>query len=430
MDKSKSAIDPLGGDRYVRDVKLKHRRRSAAHGERKKTSAESPKRFEPARPICPHYPRCIGCPFIDVPYPEQLARKRAIVARALEPYPALHPLEVPAVIPAPHRLGYRGRVKLVARASGGEMAAGLYVPGTHRVMDISSCAVHPRPINRVVQYLKRKCDDLNVVPYDERVDEGELRYFDLRYSFARREVSVTLVTRRREFPQGGPLGRALMRKFSSVIGVIQNINEERGNVIWGDSYRILAGRDTILEKVGGLTLAFPAGVFSQANPASAKNLYDMAAEMAALTKDSAALDLYCGVGPISLSLAMSARLVWGIDDSTLSINAAKQNARRNGIGNCRFIHGDVGVKVAEAKSRLGRIDCVVVNPPRKGVQTAALNAILALQASRLVYISCDPASLARDLDRLIREGYRVSRLRPLDMFPQTDQVETLVLLER
>ena len=390
---------------------------------------ETPHERSAERP-CAHYPHCIGCPFIDVPYPEQLVRKREIVARSLAHYPSLAGLDAPALLAAPHRLGYRTRVKLVVRATRGDVAAGLYVPGTHRVMDISSCAVHPRPVNQVVQYLKRKCVELKIAPYDERVDSGELRYLDLRYSFGRREVSVTLVTRHREFPQGGPLARSLMRKFASVNGVIQNINEQRGNVIWGENYRTLAGRDTLLEKIGALTLAYPPGVFSQANPATARNLYDSVAEMAALTGRDTALDLYCGVGPISLTLANHARLVWGVDDSLTSIDTAKQNARRNGVGNCRFYHGDVAQKAVEAKKSLGRIDCVVVNPPRKGVQPKALSALIGLEARRLVYVSCEPTSLARDLDQLVQQGYRVSGLRCFDMFPQTDQVETVAGLFR
>ena len=379
---------------------------------------------------CPHYPRCIGCPFIDVPYAEQLTRKRESVARALAGYPSLAALEAPTVTAAPHRLGYRTRIKLVVRATSGDIATGLYVPGTHRVMDISSCAVHPRPVNQVLRYVKKKCLELNIAPYDERVDSGELRYIDLRYSFAYREVSVTLVTRHREFPQGSPLARALMRKFSSVNGVIQNINEQRGNVIWGDSYRVLAGRDTLLEKIGALTLAFPAGVFSQANPATARNLYDTVAEMAGLTDQDTALDLYCGVGPISLTLAQSSRLVWGIDDSSSAIDAAKQNARRNGVGNCRFFCGDVAETIGRAKSSLDRIDCAVVNPPRRGIQPTALNALVELKVPRIAYVSCEPATLARDLDQLLHHGYHVRRLQSLDMFPQTEQVETVTLLVR
>ena len=365
-----------------------------------------------------------------VPYPEQLLKKRAIVTGALAAYPSLVHTEVPPVIAAPHRLGYRARVKLVVRSTRGEIATGLYVPGTHRVIDISSCPVHPRPVNQVLHYLKKKILELAIEPYDERDDSGQLRYLDFRYSFAQRELSLTLVTRHRDFPQGGPLARSLSRKFSFINGVIQNVNEQRGNVIWGDRYRIISGRDTLLEQIGSLTLGFPAGVFSQANPSSANRLYDTVAEMAALNGFETVLDLYCGVGPISLYLAGSARLVWGIDDSAVSIDTAKQNARRNGISNCRFFQGDVVGKLAEAKTTLGDIDVVVLNPPRKGVQPTALEAALAVNAPKLIYVSCNANSLARDLDKLIAQHYRVRRLQPFDMFPQTEQVETVALLEK
>ncbi len=331
---------------------------------------------------------------------------------------------------SPHQLAYRARVKLVVRRTRGEVAAGLYVPGTHRVIDVSSCPVHPRAVQRVTRYLKHKILELGIAPYDERNDSGQLRYLDFRYSFAGRDLCVTLVTRRREFPQGLPLARALIRTFSFVSGVIQNINEKHGNVIWGERYHLLAGRDSLVEQIGSLKLGFPAGVFSQANPAAAQILYDRVFEMTHLTGRETVLDLYCGVGPISLYLAKSARLVWGIDESSLSVDMAKQNARRNGVSNCRFFAGDVSEKIVEAKKTLATIQCVVLNPPRKGVQPAALEALLGLRAQRMVYVSCEPVSLSRDLDRLITHGYRLLRLQPFDMFPQTEQVESIALLER
>ena len=379
---------------------------------------------------CPHYPHCIGCPFISVPYSEQLQKKRSMVARALAVYPSLAHFEVPPVIASPHRLGYRARVKLVVRSSRGEVATGLYVPATHHVIDISSCPVHPRPVNQVTGYLKRKILELKIAPYDERNDSGQLRYLDFQYSFARRELHVTLVTRHAEFPQGTVLARSLSRRFSFVIGVIQNINEKRDNVIWGDRYRLLSGRDTLLEDIGPLKFAFPAGVFSQANPAAAKKLYETIAAMAALTGNKNILDLYCGVGPTSLYLARTARIVWGIDESSLSIDTAKQNARRNGFSNCRFLAGDVGEKIAEAHSTLGQVDGIVLNPPRKGVQPAAMEAILAVNAPQIIYVSCEPNSLSRDLDKLVNRGYRILQLQPFDVFPQTKQVENVVLLEK
>jgi 23S rRNA (uracil1939-C5)-methyltransferase len=380
------------------------------------------------RPPSPHLPPCVGCPWISFPYAEQLSRKRESVRRALAAYPSLGQVEVPAVGASPHQLGYRARIKLVVRATRGEIATGLYVPGTHRVIDISSCPVHPRPVNQVTHYLKRKILELGIAPYDERDDSGQLRYVDFRYSFARRELSVTLVTRHREFPQGIALARSLSRKFSFITGVIQNINEQRGNVIWGERNRLLSGRDTLMEEIGPFKLGFPAGVFSQANPAAAKKIYEKVAEMAALTREQTALDLYCGVGPISLYLAGSARLVCGVDESSAAVDAAKQNARRNGVGNCRFFGGDVAEQGMQASRMLQRTDLVVLNPPRKGVQPSAMDALVAVNAPRIIYVSCNPESLARDLDRLAHHTYHVSQIQPFDLFPQTEQVETVALL--
>ena len=379
---------------------------------------------------CPHFPSCVGCPFIKVPYPEQLLKKRAIVGRALAEYSSLASADVSPVVPSPQRLGYRARVKLVVRKNRDQVAMGLYVPQTHRVIDISSCPVHPRQVNQVVFYLKKKVLELGIAPYDERDDSGDLRYVDFRFSVARHELSLTLVTRHASFPQGAPLAKALQQRFPFITGVIQNVNENRGNVIWGNSFRTLGGRDTIMERVGDLKLVFPAGVFSQANPFTARKLYDRVYELAALKGGETVLDLYCGVGPISLYLAVAARQVWAVDDSELSISTAKQNARRNGRGNCRFIAGDVATTLTQLTKDLPRIDLMVLNPPRKGIKAAALEAVLASGAPRIIYVSCEPRSLARDLDRLVAANYRVEQIQPFDMFPQTEEVETLVLLRK
>jgi len=379
---------------------------------------------------CPHFPSCVGCPFIKVPYPEQLLKKRAIVGRALAEYSSLASADVSPVVPSPQRLGYRARVKLVVRKNRDQVAMGLYVPQTHRVIDISSCPVHPRQVNQVVFYLKKKLLELGIAPYDERDDSGDLRYVDFRFSVARHELSLTLVTRHASFPQGAPLAKALQQRFPFITGVIQNVNENRGNVIWGNSFRTLGGRDTIMERVGDLKLVFPAGVFSQANPFTARKLYDRVYELAALKGGETVLDLYCGVGPISLYLAVAARQVWAVDDSELSITTAKQNARRNGRGNCRFIAGDVATTLTQLTKDLPRIDLMVLNPPRKGIKAAALEAVLAADAPRIIYVSCEPRSLARDLDRLVAANYRVEQIQPFDMFPQTEEVETLVLLRK
>ncbi|HEX9788218.1 MAG TPA: 23S rRNA (uracil(1939)-C(5))-methyltransferase RlmD, partial [Candidatus Binatia bacterium] len=339
-------------------------------------------------------------------------------------------VEVSPVVPSPQRLGYRARVKLVVRKNRDQVAMGLYVPHTHRVIDISSCPVHPRQVNQVVFYLKKKVLELGIAPYDERDDSGDLRYLDFRFSVARHELSLTLVTRHASFPQGALLTKALQQRFPFITGVIQNVNDKRGNVIWGESFRTLGGRDTIMERVGDLKLVFPAGVFSQANPFTARKLYEHVCEVAELQRNETVLDLYCGVGPISLYLAGAARQVWAIDDSELAVRTAKQNARRNGRGNCRFIAGEVAATAAQLRQTLSRVDLIVLNPPRKGVQAAALASIIEFSAPKLIYVSCEPGSLARDLDRLVAANYRIARVQPFDMFPQTEEVESVVLLRR
>jgi len=381
-------------------------------------------------PPCPHYPNCFGCPLIDRPYPEQLNLKQQRLVDALAAHAKLANIQVQPIVTSPQRLGYRARVKLVVSKRNSEVVTGLYVPGTHRVVDISACAVHPKPVNHVVQYLKQQILDIDIAPYDENTDNGQLRYIDIRYSVWRRELVVTLVTRHEDFPQGRTLARELKRRFPFVSGVVQNINEERGNVIWGKRFRTLNGRDSILERNGFVQLSFPAGVFSQANPKVARKLYQHVLEVADLTGDESVLDCYCGVGPISLQLASRSNLVWGVDDNALSIATAKQNARMNGVANCRFFSGDVCDMLRESSGRFPQVDVVTVNPPRKGMQPEAMDAVMDLQAPKLIYVSCEPLTLARDLNTLVWQGYRIANVRTFDMFPQTEEVETVVLLNR
>jgi 23S rRNA (uracil1939-C5)-methyltransferase len=184
----------------------------------------------------------------------------------------------------------------------------------------------------------------------------------------------------------------------------------------------------VIERIGPWKMRLPVGVFSQANPMVARKLYEKVESLAALTGKETTLDLYCGVGPISLYLAPGAQLIWGVDESSLSIATAKQNARMNGVHNCRFFEGNVAEKLHEVKRVFPQIDFVVVNPPRKGLQPDAMAALLSLLPPRIIYVACEPMTLARDLDLFGNSGYRVVTLQPFDMFPQTENVETVVLL--
>src|SRR5215510_2844216 len=355
---------------------------------------------EEYRPRCPHYPACHGCPFLRFPYRQQLEKKREIVVNALAAYPALSALPVPLPLASPAQFGYRTRVKLAVRRVEGQVRIGLYIPDTHQVVDISACPVHPEPVNRVVQFLKQAIERLDIVPYDEVHDTGQLRYIDLRYSSWQHTVLLTLVTRHMHFPQVRDLTRELERRFPFLSGIVQNIHDKPGNVIWGDRFYPLRGRDTLLERIGPFRICIPVNAFSQANPPVARKLYETALDWAGLNGEEVALDLYCGIGPIALYLASRAKLVIGIDDNVGAINVAKENARRNGYHNCRFFVGDAAEKLRETATNLARIDVIVANPPRKGLSPEAFAALVATSVPRLIYVSCDPITLARDLDRL------------------------------
>jgi 23S rRNA (uracil1939-C5)-methyltransferase len=365
-----------------------------------------------------------------MPYPHQLTAKRRLVVDALAVYSALAKLEVPPVVPSSRRLHYRARIKLVTRQAGRHLLVGLYIPASHRVIDISSCPVHPEEVNRVLQFIKRRLPQWGIPLYDERSDQGQLRYVDLRYSFWRKEILLTLVTRHPSFPQGHSLARALTRRFPFIAGVLQNVNEEKGNVIWGEDFRILVGRAALVERVGFLKLKCPADAFSQTNPLVASKIYDTIARMASLNGHETVLDLYCGIGPISLYLATAARLVWGVDESAAAIATAKQNARLNGFGNCRFFTGDAVEKIKEIAAALQPIDLVVVNPPRKGLREEVIEPLLSLKSPAIVYVSCNPVTMARDLSRLAQGRYLTQNVRAFDMFPQTREVETVAFLKK
>lgn len=383
------------------------------------------------RPPCPHYPACYGCPFVSIPYNQQLQKKQEQITAAFADYASLQPVTIPVPIASSRRFGYRARVKLAVQRVKGKTVIGLYRPESHEVIDASACPVHPPQINKLVAFLKQAIDQLQIAPYDEVHDTGQLRYLDIRYSFWQRRTLLTLVTRRMHFPQVRELTRTLGRRFPELVGVVQNINDTPGgNGIWGERFHPLRGRDSLLEQFGHLRLHSPADAFTQVNPFVAHKLYETALEWAGLSGKEIALDLYCGIGPIALYLASRAKLVIGIDDNARAIRVAKENARRNGYHNTRFFAGDAARKLKETTFSLAQIDCIVVNPPRKGLSPEAFSALVGTRALRLLYVSCEPRSLARDLDQLSQAGYQVVKVQPFDMFPQTDKVETLVLLDK
>ena len=382
------------------------------------------------KPPCPHAPECHGCPFVSFPYGQQLEKKQIAVREAFAEFPSLGSLNVPLPVASPKKFGYRSRVKLAVRGTKGKARIGLYIPETHKVFDISACPVHPKEINHIVSFLKQAIEELDITPYDEVRDTGQLRYIDLRYSFWQRKALLMLITRHMHFPQVQDLTRQLERRFPFLSGIVQNINDQPGNVIWGKRFRPLRGRDSLLEQIGHVRLSIPIDTFSQVNPPMAKRIYETVVRWSNMTGEEIVLDVYCGIGPIALYFASQVKLVAGIEENERAVNVAKENARRNGYNNTRFFHGDAAQKIEEVATTLPPIDLIVLNPPRKGLSLEDFSSVMGVNASKLIYVSCSPQTLARDLDRFSQAGYTASRVQSFDMFPQTDQVETVALIEK
>lgn len=376
---------------------------------------------------CPHYPDCVGCPLIGRPYGEQLRRKRERVREALHRYAPLENIEVGEVAGSSLVFGYRSQAKLAVRRARRGLLLGIYRPGSHQIVDIRRCVVHHPLIERILEALASAVDRLDVPAYDERNRTGSLRYVVVRIGVWSRTAQVILVTATPVLPRARELVGAL-RRVRGVVSVVQNINPDPGNVILAPLHVPLTRQEALVEKIGPFKLRTRPGTFLQANIPVARKLYrHVVARLEPESKDIA-VDLYCGAGALAFHLAMAARLVVGVEESDTAVNDARANVRLNGVGNARFRAGDVATVFPELCRQMGRIDIVTLNPPRRGADEPARSAIVAAHPRRIGYVSCDPDTLARDLDWFVRRGYAVTDVQPFDLLPQTDHVECVATL--
>ena len=388
--------------------------------------AAKARRPRPAAP-CPHFPRCAGCPWVGVPYPEQLARKTQRVREALAAFPSLADARVLPLRPAPRVLGYRSVVKLVARRVRGELRLGVYRRGTHQVVDVRQCAAHHPFANAVLARLAGLVERIDVPTYDETTREGWLRYVLVRVGAGRR-AQVVLVVRDRSFARERELLAAL-RGVRGVAGVALNLNDDPGNAILGPRFAADSGARTLAERMFGLEVESRAGSFLQANPRAARAAYARVIGLADVSPGTRALDLFCGVGAVALALAREGADVHGIDASERAIGDARANAARNRVHGVRFSVGNARPMLRELAGAGARVDLVTLNPPRRGAGPEVCETLAALAPRRVVYMSCDPGTLARDLDDLAACSYRTLRIEPFDFLPHTEHVEAVALLE-
>jgi 23S rRNA (uracil1939-C5)-methyltransferase len=354
-------------------------------------------------------------------YESQLAAKQARVERAVR---GLVP-EVRQIVPSPAVLGYRNKAKLVAAArEGGEVFLGSYAPRSHDVVDMAGCQVTEAPLGPVAATVARLATRHRVPVYDERAHTGQLRYAILRANHAG-QVLVILVSAQADVPALAALARDLGAAHPEVSGVVQNLNESRGGVLLGGTDHVLHGQGELADRVGEVTLALSARAFFQVNRAQAGAIYARVAEVAELSGSQVVADVYSGVGGIALTVAGRARRVIAIEESPVAAEDARHVVAAAEAGNVEVVTADA----ARGLSALDAADVVILDPPRKGAGPDVLGALARLRPPRVVYVSCGPESLGRDLGVLQELGYQASTCEPFDMLPHTPHVESITMLE-
>ena len=413
------------GDRLV--ARIGEVKKNYARGTLVRVVEPSPHRVVPP---CPVVGECGGCQLQHIAYPAQLELKRQQVVDAITRVGKLEGVTVHPTLGMDQPWLYRNKAQFPMGYVSGKVVAGFFAPGTHRIIDIETCEIQHPLGNQIMAEVKALARIYGVRIYDERTHSGVLRHVVARIGRGTGEAMAVLVTNGREFPFGEEIAQGLMERIPSVVGVVQNINPIQTNVILGRENRLLAGRDFITDYIGEYKFNISPVSFFQVNPAQTEVLYGKALEYAALTGRETVLDIYCGIGTISLFLAKRARRVVGIEWVREAVADARENAERNGVVNTEFIAGDAAVEMPRLAEEGTRADVIVLDPPRKGCDEPVLEAIARVRPERIVYVSCNPASLARDLGRLQALGYRTLEVQPVDMFPHTAHVECCSLLVR
>ena len=404
------------------DVRLTHVGRSALWGRVEEVVNPSPARIFPR---CLHYTKCGGCQFRHMNYAEELEAKRIRVEDALRRLGGAE-IHVSAILGAEQVDRYRNKAQFPV-AKGPRI--GFYRPRSHDVIDVDDCLLQGEAAARLRGAVKEWMAEYSIPAYNERTFTGLVRHVYVRTNRAGRSLCCLLVNGR-GVPREAELVRALRRAEPNLAGVVLGVNEKHNNVILGDSYRTLWGEDFLSDTLCGLTFRLSVPSFYQVNPAQTEVLYGKALEFAGLTGAETVLDLYCGIGTISLVMARKAGMVWGAEVVPQAVDDAIANARRNHIENARFLCADAGEAARYLEGEGVRPDVVCVDPPRKGLAEDVVDTIADMGPQRVVYVSCDPGTLGRDVKRFAGRDYTLKKAVAVDMFPRTAHVETVVLLSR
>ncbi|BAK14955.1 23S rRNA (uracil(1939)-C(5))-methyltransferase RlmD [Solibacillus sp. FSL W7-1472] len=387
---------------------------------------KSPDRVEAP---CVYFSQCGGCQLQHLSYEGQLKWKQNMVANVMK---RLGKIDAPVhpVKGMEEPWHYRNKSQIpFAQNESGQMVAGFYKTKSHSIVDMERCLIQTGEADVVMADLKRELEILGLRPYDEKSHQGMLRHVVVRKGRATGEVMVVLVTKSKKFPQASAVIEKIRALIPNVTSIVQNVNGEKTNVIFGNDTFTLWGKDTIEDTIGNVRFEISARSFYQVNPVQTEVLYKQALDYAQLTGNERVIDAYCGIGSISLFLAQKAGHVMGVEIVEQAIEDAKRNAALNGFTNTYFEAGPAEEVIPRWYKEGKEADVLVVDPPRKGCDEALLSTIIEQKPKRVVYVSCNPATLARDLRILEDGGYKTQEVQPVDMFPHTTHCEAVAWLE-
>ena len=383
---------------------------------------------------CEYFGRCGGCRLQHLSYAAQLAFKEKQVRDCLERIGGLPPFELRPILPAPDVYGYRNKMEFTVAPSDAATLVGLHEADRYdSIVDIERCLLQSDTMNALLAETRRETRARGVSAYQANATgeaSGLLRFVTLREGRNTGEAMVNFVAAAPAVDTLVPVAERLHARVPGTTSVVLNVNDTKSSVAVGHEEHLLLGRDTITETLDGLRFRVSANSFFQTNTAQAERLFSLVMEACDLGGGEHVIDLYCGTGAISLLLARKSRHVYGVELVTAAIEDARRNAAANGIHNCTFLAGEVRDVLPDLARQGVKADVVVADPPRAGFHPKALATLAAMAPGRIVYVSCNPSTLARDVGELGRQGYAVEWVQPVDMFPQTAHIEAVARLRR
>lgn len=407
-------------------VKILKVKSSYAFGKVTEIVTPSPYRAEP---LCSKSASCGGCDIACMDYAYQLEMKKNTVVDALSRIGGFKDIKVDETVGMDCPYNYRNKMQFpVGRNKDGKIIYGFYAKRSHNIISAEECVTGKKFCRPIMQTIIEFMEEKDIEPYDEETHKGTVRHVFIRDSAMSGEIMVVIVINAETLPHVQELTERLIKAENQISGIMLNINRKKTNLIMGEKNVLVYGRDYITDKIGSLEFRISPHSFYQINPVQTEKLYTLALGAAGDIADKTVFDLYCGTGTISLFMAQKAKKVIGVEIVEDAVKNARENAERNGVENALFYCGAVEDVITDLYDKGVRADVVVLDPPRKGSDDITLDIILKMKPSKIVYVSCGPATLARDLKYLADGGYKLQKVTPVDMFPQTAHVESVALL--